>query len=161
MRGAGRDRPDDTMTSEGGTATPVSGASDQECMNGAQCTEEQLSAECSAVHSGDQCHSCDCAYCAAQVALCESVTKETGGCSRVVECALQNHCQGADCLCGVNLNNCQNRPLGPCLWEIRDLAGSRDYFSIWWTATTAGTPLAIAMDLLRCRADHCAESCGL
>ena len=121
----------------------------------------QQAAECSAVHSGGRCHSCDCTYCAAEVALCESITKDTGGCARVVECALQNHCQGAQCLCGDNLANCQNRPLGPCLLEIREVAGSRDYFSIWWTATTPGTPLAVAMNLVQCRADHCAETCGL
>jgi hypothetical protein len=123
--------------------------------------EEQQAAECSAVHSGGRCHSCDCAYCATEVALCEQITKETGGCARVVECALQNHCQGAECLCGDNLTTCQNRPLGPCLLEIREVAGSRDYFSIWWTATTPGTPLATALALMQCRADHCAETCGL
>lgn len=148
-----------TTTSDAGTL--ASGTGESTCMNGEQCTEEQLAAECNAVHSGGQCHACDCAYCAAQVALCESVTKDSGGCARVVECALENHCQGAECLCGDNLTSCQNRPLGPCLWEIREVAGSRDYYSIWWTATTPGTPLKIAMDLVQCRADHCAETCGL
>jgi hypothetical protein len=124
-------------------------------------TDEQLAAECSAVHSGGRCHSCDCAYCAAEVARCESITQETGGCARVVECALQNHCQGSECLCGDNVSNCQNRPLGPCLWEIREVAGARDYLSIWWTANTPGTPLAIALALVQCRASHCAETCGL
>jgi hypothetical protein len=59
------------------------------------------------------------------------------------------------------VGSCPNRPLGPCLWEIRDLAGSRDYYDILWTASTPGTPLAIAMNLVQCRADHCAETCGL
>jgi hypothetical protein len=144
---------------EAGTATPNTNGTT--CMGGDSCTEEQQAAECSAVHSGGRCHSCDCAYCATEVALCEQITKETGGCARVVECALQNHCQGAACLCGDNLTNCQNRPLGPCLLEIREVAGSRDYFSIWWTATTPGTPLAVALALVQCRADHCAETCGL
>lgn len=157
-----RDCPTNTVTpppstsAEAGTSSP-----DSVCKNGEQCTGEQLSAECSAVHSGGRCHSCDCAYCAAEVATCESATKDTGACSRVVECALQNHCQGADCLCGDNLANCQNRPLGPCLWEIRELAGSRDYYSIWWTASMPGTPLAVALSVLQCRTDHCAETCGL
>jgi hypothetical protein len=124
-------------------------------------TEEELAAACSAVHSGGRCHSCDCAYCAAEIARCEEITKDTGGCATVVECALQNHCQGADCLCGDNLANCQNRPAGPCLWEIREVAGARDYLSIWWTASTPGSPLSVALAVLQCRADHCAETCGL
>lgn len=147
--------------SEAGTAMPGTDSGTTICMSGESCTEEQQAAECSAIHSGGRCHSCDCAYCAAEVALCDQVTRETGGCARVVECALQNHCQGAECLCGDNLTSCQSRPLGPCLLEIREVAGSRDYFSIWWTATTPGTPLAIALNLVQCRADHCAETCGL
>jgi len=117
--------------------------------------------ECSAIHSGGRCHACDCTYCATEVEACESITEETRGCARVVECALQNRCQGAACFCGDNLANCQTRPLGPCLREIREVSGSRDYLGVWWTASTPGTPLAIAMTLLQCRADHCAETCGL
>ena len=148
------------------TGMPEAGTSPSEtteplCMSGERCTEEELAAECSALHSGGRCHSCDCAYCAAEVARCEAISQDTGGCARVVECALQNHCQGAECLCGDNLTSCQNRPVGPCLWEIREVAGSRDYFSILLTASTPGTPLSIAMDLVQCRASHCAETCGL
>lgn len=146
---------------EAGTAMPAMEPQPPTCMNGERCSEEELAAECNAVHSGGRCHSCDCAYCAAEVARCEEITQETGGCARVVECALQNHCQGAECLCGDNLANCQNQPRGPCVWEIREVAGSRDYLSILWTANTPGTPLAIAMDLVSCRANHCAETCGL
>ncbi|HTU60139.1 MAG TPA: hypothetical protein VMF89_16920, partial [Polyangiales bacterium] len=98
-----------TRGSEAGTGMPS--ATGTICTSGESCTEEQQAAECSAVHSGGRCHSCDCAYCAQQVALCEQITKETGGCARVVECALQNQCQGAECLCGANVTNCQNRPL--------------------------------------------------
>ena len=146
-----------TTSSEAGTAMP----DEPVCMSGEQCSEQEQAEECSAVHSGGACHACDCAYCAAEVARCESITQESGGCARVVECALENRCQGAECLCGDNTTSCQNRPLGPCLWEIRELAGSRDYLNIWWTASTPGTPLAIALALMQCRADHCAETCGL
>ena len=132
------------------------------CMNGKKCTDEQLAAECAVVHTGGRCHSCDCAYCAANVVQCEAITKDTGSCARLIECALQNHCQGMQCLCGeAGLTLCQNRPLGPCLWEIREVAGSRDYFSILLNASTPGTALEIAMSLVQCRSDHCAETCGL
>lgn len=146
-----------TTAAEAGTAAPET---EPVCMDGQQCSEDKAARECALVHSGGRCHSCDCAYCAADVALCETGEKETG-CSRLVECALENHCQGLECLCGVNVGSCQSRPLGPCLSEIREVAGSRDYFEILWIASTPGTPLAVAMSLVQCRADHCAETCGL
>ncbi|HET8934149.1 MAG TPA: hypothetical protein VFN67_11940 [Polyangiales bacterium] len=155
---AGAPTPPSTMTTEAGTANPETKPT---CTEGPECTAEQMQSECTMVHSGGPCHACDCTHCASNVAACEAATKDTGACSRVVECALQNHCQGIACLCGANVGSCPNRPLGPCLWEIRDLAGSRDYYDILWTASTPGTPLAIAMNLVQCRADHCAETCGL
>jgi hypothetical protein len=88
------------------------------------------------------------------------VTKETGGCARLIECALQNHCQGTACLCGGNLA-CPTLQNGPCVSEIREVAGTRDYVSIWLAANMPGTPLAIALNLVQCRADHCADTCGL
>jgi hypothetical protein len=145
-------------SAEAGTASP---GSDSVCMDGSQCTEDKLAMECAMVHSGGRCHSCDCAYCASDVARCESVTQATGSCSRLVQCALQNHCQGLACLCGANVNNCANLPIGPCLWEIREVAGTRNYVDIIWAANVPGSPLAVAMNLVQCRADHCAETCGL
>ena len=130
-------------------------------MNGEQCSDDQLAAECAAVHSGGRCHSCDCAYCAANVTQCQAITKDTSSCARLVECALQNHCQGMQCLCGDSNWNCASRPEGACLWEVREVAGSRDYTSILWEANTPGSALAIGLGLLQCRTDHCAETCGL
>jgi hypothetical protein len=146
-------------TGEAGSSAPTGPAT--VCMNGQQCTEEQLANECSMVHTGGRCHSCDCTYCAAEVASCESITADTRGCSRLVECALQNHCQGFGCLCGDSLSTCQSRPAGPCLREIRELAGTREFYGILLNVNTPGTPLALAMGMLQCRADHCAETCGL
>lgn len=143
---------------DAGTAEP---GTEPVCMDGQQCNDDKAARECASVHSGTRCHTCDCAYCAADVASCERVTKETGGCSRLVECALKNQCQGIECLCGTNVTTCQSRPLGPCLGEIREIAGTRDYFEIVWIASTPGTPLAVAMNLVQCRADHCAQTCGL
>lgn len=132
------------------------------CMNGERCTDEQLAAECESVHSGGRCHSCDCAYCAANVARCQAITKDSESCARLAECALQNHCQGTNCLCGASsLSLCVNTPLGPCVSEVREVAGSSDYYSIAWEANSPGSALEVALSLLQCRADHCAETCGL
>jgi hypothetical protein len=123
--------------------------------------DDELAAQCSMVHSGGRCHSCDCAYCAAEVSLCDSITKETAACARAVECALQNHCQGIACFCGDSMTTCQSFPRGPCVEEIREVSGERDFYDVWWVATTPGSALATANGLVQCRADHCAETCGL
>ena len=147
---------------EAGAAGAAASDPGPTCMNGEQCTDDQLAMECAAQHSGGRCHSCDCAYCASNVSQCASITQDSSSCLRLSECALQNHCQGLQCFCGdTPWALCASLPNGPCLWEVREVAGARDYTSIVWQANVPGSALAIALGLLQCRADHCAETCGL
>lgn len=143
---------------EAGTSLPEGSA----CMTGEVCTEQQMGDECAAVHGGDRCHSCDCTYCATEVSSCETGTDNPSGCSAFADCAMRNHCTGVDCLCGESsLGACQSRPRGACIWEVREVAGTSDFWGIMLAANTAGSPLAVALSLLQCRSEHCAQTCGL
>jgi hypothetical protein len=75
---------------------------------------------------------------------------------------MENHCSGMQCLCGDDsVSFCQNLPRGPCMWEIRDVAGTRDFWAIFAAALSPGTPLGAALRLVDCRTQQCAAVCGL
>ena len=127
--------------------------------------EEGDPTACTALHSAGPCEACDCAYCSDEMVACatEADTSTRAACLALVDCAAQNHCSGMDCYCGVfDIATCERWSSGgPCVREVRALAGTNNVYQIIALSATKQTPIGRAAYMLSCRNEHCGRACGL
>lgn len=127
--------------------------------------EEGDPVTCTALHSAGPCEACDCAYCSDEVVACATETDAVTRAASLalVDCATQNHCSGMDCYCGAfDIPTCERWSSGgPCVREIRALAGTNNIDQILALSATSQTPIGRAATMLACRNRHCSRACGL
>jgi hypothetical protein len=129
------------------------------------CDADSSMTRCTEVHAAGACEVCDCAYCADQVVDCEAQASESArdACRALLQCATKNSCAGLDCYCGSYATNAcaSGWSNGPCMAEVRKVAGTSDAISIFLQAFSGEGPLLYAANALSCRGQHCRRACGL
>lgn len=107
------------------------------------------------------CAKCVCTKCAAPVASCYASTDAAKNtqCAAVQACAEQNHCVGADCLCGDSVL-CLN-PNGKCRQVIESAAGTSNALDIQRMGNDTSTSVGRANAIGTCESSSCKSECGL
>jgi hypothetical protein len=127
-------------------------------------TQPDASLECQAAHGVSMCQACDCENCQAEVSNCLNAPGEGAGakCEALSRCAAQQRCTGLACYCGgLSADACQLYAAGPCVAEIRALAGTRNVFDLISIASTEDSGLGRWTKLMACRRSKCEETCSL
>jgi hypothetical protein len=122
------------------------------------------SGECQAAHTGTACDACDCEQCQAEALGCAKADGERVAerCEALSRCSVKAECTGIDCYCGnLNSDTCQLLASGPCVSEIRTLAGTRNVLELMSIGSMEDTGLGRWLQLTACRKLKCARTCGL
>jgi len=122
------------------------------------------SGECQATHTGTACDACDCEQCEAEVLGCAKAAGESVAerCETLSRCSVKAECTGLDCYCGnLNADTCQLLAPGPCVSEIRALAGTRNVLELLSIGSMEDTGLGRWLKLTACRKSKCARRCRL
>ena len=111
--------------------------------------------------SGGACERCECEQCGAAVSACvaSGVAQRDKSCLAVEQCATQKDCAGTGCYCGNALLLCAVAPLGDCVSQIEQAAGTRSWITIQAQYLDASTALGRAQALGECRRAKCSDVC--
>jgi hypothetical protein len=107
------------------------------------------------------CAKCICTKCASMVMSCyaSSDSAKNTQCAAVQACAEQNHCTGADCLCGDSVL-CLS-PNGKCRQVIETAAGTSNALDIQRLGNDTSTSVGRANAIGTCESSSCKSECGL
>ena len=110
---------------------------------------------------GGACERCECEHCGGEVSACvaSGQAQRDARCLAVEQCATDNDCAGNTCYCGSALLLCALEPLGACVPQIEQAAGTHSWITIQAQFLDSGSALGRAQTLGECRRDHCSNVC--
>jgi hypothetical protein len=118
---------------------------------------------CLAANSGYGCSECECTHCTEQLFACGNSgdVEFDRTCTSVEACAVQHHCVGRACYCGIALTDldCALFGNGPCRDVIERAAGSTNPYVVTALTIDPTSSLGRAQTLGYCRSIHCAREC--
>jgi hypothetical protein len=133
------------------------------CDPGCNLTVTSAQRVCLAANSGYGCSECECTHCTEQLFACGNSgdVEFDRTCTSVEACAVQHHCVGRACYCGIALTDldCALFGNGPCRDVIERAAGSTNPYVVTALTIDPTSSLGRAQTLGYCRSIHCAREC--